>query len=231
MSPYLFSLAYAALCGLYMKKMKYSPELPNRILFKVLPLGILVGSTMEYMKQRHTLAIKNSTFPPRIYTVVGGLVFHAMSSVYYEFQSLNFYGILCYAIALIIEIYGFSNSLEYFGNLSDQELVIIGSLAVVSLTIYIYVFPKLDSTNAVLVFLFSFLDTVFLFVLIVHALRFPYGPHYLGVVGAGLRYVSDVLQVLSIWRIPFSYSFEIILSFYYTAQLAILGSVLLPITL
>ena len=216
---------------IYLKKMRYSPELPNRIVFKVLPLGILIGSTVEYMKNRHLLAVKNSSFAPRIYTMVGGFLFHAMSNVYYEFPNLRFYGILCYALALFIEIYGYSNSLESFGEFNQQELVILATLAVMSITVYLYVLPKLNFTNAILVFIFSSLDTVFLFVLTSYVIRIPYGPHYLGAIGAALRYIADVLQVISIYRIPFMYSFEIVMTINYTAQLAIAGSVLLPITL
>ncbi len=231
MHPYLFVLFYFGLCVLYMKRMRYSPELPNRIVFKVLPLGILIGATMEYMKNRHVLSIKNSSFAPRIYTMVGGFLFHAMSNVYYEFPNLRYYGIVCYALALIVEIYGYSRSFDSFGDFNQQELVVIAILAIVSIAVYIYVLPKLNVVNAVLVFIFSALDSIFLLVLTSYAIHASYGPHYLGVVGAALRYIADVLQVISVWRIPFSNSFEIIMTINYIAQLAIAGSVLLPITL
>lgn len=232
MNFYLTSIGYFILCGLYLQRMRFSTELPNRILFKVLPIAILVGCTLEYMKQRHTLAIKNSSFPPRIYSLVGGFIFHILSSIYYEFRSLNLYGILCYVVALSVEIYGYSTVLEpVMGFRNEQEMAVLGTMCVVSISVYLYVLPKLNLTNAVLVFLFSSLDTLLFFVLTVHAMRFPYGPHYLGAVGAGIRYLSDVVNVVTIWRINFRYSFQTVLVLYYSAQLAIALSVLLPITL
>ena len=144
---------------------------------------------------------------------------------------MNYYGMVCYAIALIIEIYGYGSSVDIFENCTNDEMVLLGVLIAVSAILYLYVLPKLSLINAVLVFLFSVLDTLFLFVLTVHALRYPLASHYLGAFGAGLRYIADVLQTIQIWRIPFPHSAQIILTLYYAAQLAIAGSVLLPITL
>lgn len=229
MSPYFFAIIYFIICALYLYTMRHSVEKANRVIFRGLPIAMLIGGTLQHLKAGHVLSVKSERFIPRIYTIVGGLLFSCLAGVYYEFESLQMYGMLCYVISLFMEIYGFSNNLKIFEDLNTNEITLLAVLSIASVILYLYILPKLNFLNMCLVFFFISLDTLLLFVLAVHAFRMPILPHYLGPLGAFILYLSDYIHILHLWRKAIPHHDVVIMCLYYASQIVITGSVVLAI--
>lgn len=229
MTPYMFVVLYVTICVIYLTRMRHSVEKPNRVIFKALPIGMLIGASMSYLQQSRLLAIKNADFLPRVYTLGGGLVFACMSNLYSEFPSLASYGIVCYAISLSTYVYGFSSSLTLFRNMDSTDVAVVTGIAVMSLAVYMYLWPRLSVILSLFVAFYTVLEGSFLCVMIMVAIRLPLLPVVGGAVGASVLYFSDILQAVHMWRERVNHAHTIIMATYYLAQLLITGSILLVI--
>lgn len=229
MNAFFFTIIYVGVCAIYLLKMRFSPDKPNRIIFKCLPIGMLFGATMSYLKESRVLAIKSYDFLPRVYSLGGGLVFSAMSMIYSEFPSVSSYSLFSHAIALATYVYGFSSGLMLFADLDKTETA-VGALALVlTFLILLYLVRNLRWIMTLLLALLSLLDAALVTTMSVLVMRAPLPPHFLGVIGVILIYASDVLQALSKWRQSIQNADLLIMTTYFTGQLFFTASILLVV--
>lgn len=223
-SPWLFSLLYVSVCGLFLFKMRLSPDKANRVIFKALPFGILFGAAASRLADGKVLSIKNADFLPRVYTLGGGMVFYCMSWVYLEFGSLVGYGYISYIVALGIFIYGFSSSFQLFKDYTNADYAVLGVLLLLSVLIFLYVLSQLPAWYipfllAQLVLLSSLVSIQFSLLS-----RKEIPMLYLGTIGSVFLYVSDVLRAIGTWRVPFKHFDTICMGLSYAAMLLLFNS-------
>ena len=229
MNPIFFIFLYVALCALYLKRMRFSPEKPNRVIFKCIPLGMLFGATVNYLGDARVLSIKSPDFLPRVYALGGGLIFSVMSMAYSEFPSIAFYSLLTHAIAISTYIYGFSSGLALFLHLEGIEMAVGGFVFVLSILLMLYLVRNLRCVLTLLLACLSLIDATLVTTMSVLAIRAPIPPHLLGVVGSVLICASDVLQAVSKWKRAIHNAELIIMITYFVGQLLFSAAILLVV--
>ena len=223
-SPWLFSLLYVSVCGLFLARMRFSPDKANRVIFKALPFGILFGAAASRLADGKVLSIKNADFLPRVYTLGGGMIFYCMSWVYLEFGSLVGYGYISYIVALGIFIYGFSSSFQLFKDYTNTDYAVLGIILLLSALVFLYVLSRLPTWYvpfllAQLVLLSTLVSVQFS---LLSKKEIPM--LYLGTIGSVFLYVSDVLRAIGTWRIPFKHYDTICMGLSYLAMLLLFNS-------
>lgn len=227
MSPYIFFAIYIAVCLIYLISMRKSVELGNRVIFKALPIGLLIGTCVKYLEESRVLVIKNPDFLPRIYTLTGALIFFCMSNVYSEFTSLTMYGISSYIIALSIYIYGYSSGFKLFADLDTNDIMVFVAVFLISGLVYFYLFPRLSYMLAIFVAVYMICDSLFLVTQILLVIKKPMSLMYLGVSGAVGLYVTDIIQGIHVWRCQIPHAQVVVMTMYYVSQLLITSGTLL----
>ena len=227
MNTLFFTILYVGLCALYLMRMRFSPEKPNRVIFKCLPLGMLFGATMNHLGEGRLLAIKSFDFVPRVYALGGGLIFSIMSMIYSEFPSVALYSLLSHAIAIGTYIYGFSSGLALFLNLEGIEIAVGTFVLALSILLMLYLVRNLKCVLVLLLACLSLLDAALVTTMSVLAIRAPIPPHFLGVIGVVLMCASDVLQAVSKWKQSIHNAELIIMVTYFVGQLFFSSSILL----
>ena len=229
MNALFFTIIYVSLCALYLMRMRFSPEKPNRVIFKFLPLGMLFGATMNYLREGRVLTIKSADFLPRVYALGGGLTFSVMSMIYSEFPSVALYSLFSHAIAIGSYIYGFSGGLALFMNLEGIEMAVGTLVLTLAILLMLYLVRNLKCVLALLLACLSVLDAALVTTMSVLVIRAPIPPHFLGLIGVILICASDILQAVSKWKQSIHNAELIIMITYYVGQLFFSSSILLLI--
>lgn len=197
-----------------------------RGLLKCTPIVLLIYICVTILQTFGRGAVGHMELTRHFERVFFGLIFSCIGDFYLTFEGFFIHGMVSFAIAQLIYIFLFNGHDLILPSLSYNELLVGIAVAVISLSTYSYLLPKLSRILAISLVGYCILISIMLWSSLVQILHSQdnTGGTFMGVVGAAMFYTSDLLLGVNRWRIKILFGSELVMITYYTAQLLIFWS-------
>ena len=199
-----------------------------RGLLKCIPIVLLIYICVIILQTFGRVAVGHNIveLTRQFERVLFGLIFSCIGDFYLTFEGFFIHGIVSFAIAQLIYIFLFDGHHLVLLSLSYNELLVGIAVAVISLSTYSYLLPKLSRILAISLAGYCILISIMLWSSLVQILHSQdnTGGAFMGVVGTAMFYTSDLLLGVNRWRIKILFGSELVMITYYIAQFLIFWS-------
>ena len=227
MKWFLVVALYTVLCKLYLFLVRQSDKKLLRVVAKCAPIAFLIFLVGKEVSESNAPVTSSSPGSrDRLSRLLWALLFSCIGDAYLVFSNYFIYGVVAFAISQMLLFTVFGGSVSLLFEADRSEIVAGLAIALISLTIYLYLFPKLKGVIVFAAGVYCTLISLMLWSAVVQFQRRPGDMTMVGVVGAVMFYSSDVMLSVNKWRFELPYAEVLIMVTYYTAQLFITGSVL-----
>ena len=215
---------YSAICLIYIfVGMRIQIKLVQGLL-KCAPIIFLIYTCISILQRFGRGPVGHIELTRQFERVLFGLIFSCIGDFYLVFEGFFIHGIASFAIAQMIYIFLFHGHMLISFSPSYNELVIAIGVAIVSFSVYSYLLPKLSRILAVSLAGYCILISVMLWSSLAQIQHSHNSGTFVGAVGAGMFYTSDLLLGVNRWRINILFGPEVVIITYYLAQLLIIWS-------
>ena len=215
---------YVAFCLVYIfVGMKIQFKL-IRGLLKCAPIILLIYTCVSILQRFGRGPVGHVELTRHFERLLFGLIFSCIGDFYLVFEGFFIHGIASFAIAQLIYVSLFHGHKLILLSPSYNELLVGIAVAVVSLSVYSYLLPKLNRILAISLGGYCILISLMLWSSLVQILHSHDGGTFMGVIGAAMFYTSDLLLGVNRWRIKILFGSELVIVTYYVAQLLIFWS-------
>ena len=215
---------YFVLCLLYIIVGKRLPTKLGRGILKCSPTVFLLFTCVSVLQKIGRGPVGHVELITQFESALFGLLFSCIGDFYLVFDGFFIHGIVSFAIAQAIYICLFHGHMLISISPSYNELIAAAGIAVVSLSVYFYLLPKLNRILAVCLLGYCALISVMLWSSFAQMLHCHNANTVMGAVGAGMFYTSDLLLGVNRWRIKIMFGPELVMVTYYVAQVLIVWS-------
>lgn len=215
---------YFVLCLLYIIVGKRLPTKLGRGILKCLPIVLLLFTCVSVVQTFGRGPVGHTELTTQFGSVFFGLLFSCIGDFYLVFDGFFIHGIVSFAIAQAIYVGLFHGHTLISPSPSYNEVIAAAGIAVVSLSVYFYLLPKLNRILAACLFGYCVLISLMLWSSFAQMLHCHNASTVVGAIGAGMFYTSDLLLGVNRWRIKIMFGPELIMITYYVAQFLIVWS-------
>ena len=153
-----------------------------------------------------------------------GLIFSCIGDFYLIFDGFFIHGIASFAFTQAIYVFLFRGHTLISLTPSSAEMVVAVGILIVSLSVYFYLFAKLSRIIAICLGCYCILISTMLWSSLIQMLHSYNGGTLIGVLGASMFYLSDLLLGINRWRKSVLFGPELVMVTYYLAQIFIVWS-------
>lgn len=222
-STLCYAGVYFTLCLVYIAVGIRSCNRVVRVLLKCSPIVLLIVTCAANLQKFGRGPVGHTDLTKRFECVLFGLIFSCIGDFYLIFDGLFIHGIASFAIAQMVYIYLFHGHMLISQSTYYEGLITAG-VAMVSISVYLYLLPKLSRILAVSLLGYCTLISIMLWSSLAQMLRCHNASTIVGAVGASMFYTSDLLLGVNRWRIKMPFGPELVMITYYIAQFLITWS-------
>ena len=222
----LFVCIYISVCLVYLAiGIRLRPRLPRGLL-KCAPIVLLIYACFSMLLKIGRGPVGHAELVKKLETTLFGLIFSCLGDAYLVVDTFFIHGIVSFAIAQTLYIFLFQGQMLDLFSLPPTygELITGVAVLLVSVTVYLYLLPKLTRILAVCLAVYCLLISFMLWSSLSQMLLSYSKSTVMGASGAGMFYISDLLLGVRIWRISLPFHRELVMITYYAAQILILSS-------
>ena len=217
--------AYVSLCLLYLTVgIRLNRLTLVKGLLKCAPILFLIYSCVPVLQTFGKGPVGHVELARQFERVIFGLIFSCIGDFYLVFDAFFFHGIASFAIAQGIYVFLFHGQTLISVSLSYNEVITGVGVAIVSLSVYSYLFSKFSRILAIFLAAYCILISTMLWSSLVQLLHAYNQSNVMGAIGAGMFYTSDLLLGVNKWRIRIPFGPELVMVTYYLAQFLIMWS-------
>ena len=195
-----------------------------RGLLKCAPVVFLIYTCVSVLQRFGRGPVGHVELTRQFERVLFGLIFSCIGDFYLVFEGFFIHGIASFAVAQTIYIFLFHGHMLISLSPSYSEFLIAIAVAIVSLSVYSYLLPKLSRILAISLVGYCILISIMLWSSIVQTLHSHDGGTFMGMIGAAMFYTSDLLLGVNKWRIKILFGSELVIITYFVAQFLIFWS-------
>lgn len=226
-SDTLFVCIYLSLCLVYIAVGIHLDSKLLRGLLKCAPVVLLIYTCFSILRTFGRGPIGHAELVKKLETTLFGLIFSCIGDAYLVADGFFIHGIASFAIAQTLYIFLFQGHTLLSLSPTYTELLTAMAVLLVSVTIYLYLLPKLSHILAMFLAVYCLLISFMLWSSLSQVLQSYSSRTVMGAVGAGMFYTSDLLLGVRLWRINLPFGRQLVMITYYAAQILIFSSQIL----
>ena len=215
---------YFGLCLVYVSVGIRLTTTLGKALLKCAPTLFLINTCVSILQKFGRGPVGHVELSKQFELTLFSLIFSCIGDFYLIFDSFFIHGIASFAITQAIYIFLFRGHMLISLTLSSAELITAIGIMMVSLSVYFYLFPKLSRILAISLGCYCILISTMLWSSFVQMFHYCNCGTFIGVLGAAMFYLSDLLLGINRWRKNIPFGPELVMVTYYLAQSLILWS-------